>query len=164
MARRPPVKRREHVRCRACRARGVLPKPLANYVEPPKCKQCGEPKLSRDKWMSERNTKAARCACDGYSFDHRVGSLHCKFKKHGVYKMAPIILSSLSLVLQPPLKPVVLNPGTIIVEPLDRQIVINELSLILTGFISPLVINSLAVVVGPGRRPILVISESAFPF
>lgn len=63
-----------------------------DYLEKPGCRVCGEQKLSPDKWMNERDTKAMACHCDGYPFKlHRRGSLKCKFTKAGEYRDGPPI-------------------------------------------------------------------------
>lgn len=80
-----------HCRCRSCRVRQVLQKHPGEYLEKPKCRACGEPKLSPDKWMNNRDTHATLCSCDGYHFPyHRRGSLKCKFDKSGTYRAGPI--------------------------------------------------------------------------
>lgn len=76
-----------HCRCRSCQTRQVLPMHPGEYLEKPKCRACGEQKLRPDKWMNERDTKAMKCGCDGYDFQHhRMGSLKCKFTASGEYR------------------------------------------------------------------------------
>lgn len=117
---------RFHVRCRVCRVRRVLaqtPGDYRNLASCPKCKKentgdshkcsgCGFAHLSLapkctsckstsyhvDKWMMERNTKAMKCACDGYHFEHRMGSLQCHYKADGSSKYGePIELPGIAI-------------------------------------------------------------------
>lgn len=71
-----------HVRCRKCRARKVMRLRPEYYQTRPAC-PCGGLYVA-DKWMNERNTKAMKCGCDGYPFEHhRMGSLKCHFNQDG---------------------------------------------------------------------------------
>lgn len=77
---------RTHCRCRRCGARQVKKMPLEWYKFPPRCRQCGRRELREDKWMNERDTRATKCTCDGYSvppFPHRRGSRFCHFRADG---------------------------------------------------------------------------------
>lgn len=79
-------------RCGRCRARRSLPRRLERYVRPPRCRSCGHQGLYLDRYRltSERarggsyrggQDPARRervCACDGYWFPHRRGSLRCQ--------------------------------------------------------------------------------------
>jgi hypothetical protein len=86
-----------HVRCRKCRARKVLPKRPERYETRPAC-ACGG-LYTADKWMNERDTKAMKCGCDGYDFEHhRMGSLKCHFNADGSSKYGePIELPGIEL-------------------------------------------------------------------
>lgn len=107
-----------HVRCRACRTRRVLPKKPADYRNmatcpkcdkentgdsykcsgcgfanlstAPKCSHCQSTSYSVDKWMTERDTHAMLCSCDGYHFQyHRAGSLKCHNNADGTSRYGP---------------------------------------------------------------------------
>lgn len=115
-----------HVRCRACRTRRVLPQKPTDYRNlaacpkcekentgdshkcsgcgyqhlslAPKCSHCRSTSYFADKWMNERNTKATLCPCDGYHFEHRIGSLKCHYKTDGSSKYGePIKLPGIDL-------------------------------------------------------------------
>ncbi len=76
--------RKTHVRCRKCEARRALPRHPSQYVLQPRCRTpgCGARDYRPDKWMNQRNTSdfgkgSQGCACGGYWFKHRKGSLFC---------------------------------------------------------------------------------------
>lgn len=67
-------------RCMKCWKRRNLPKYPAEYVTPPKCKQCGAPitYVCRDRW-SKKDKRNIKCNCTGYMFQHRKGSKWCYY-------------------------------------------------------------------------------------
>jgi hypothetical protein len=77
--------KRFHCRCRHCDARRVLtlhPEKYDRRSYPP-CRKCKKKNYRIDRWMTNRDTTAARCDCAAYHFPHRRGSLYCWHRKDG---------------------------------------------------------------------------------
>lgn len=79
-----------HCRCRCCQTRQVLARQPAEYALQHDCRNCGARSWRADRWMNERNVRAATCNCDGYHFPHRRGSLGCKFTPDTQYVHGPV--------------------------------------------------------------------------
>ena len=63
-------------RCKSCRGRKVLPKPIEQYryfVKSLLCEGCGGSKFYEDRHRKEQKAKA--CHCDGAHYPHRPGSV-----------------------------------------------------------------------------------------
>ena len=65
---------------RECGTRKSLKQPVEWYTRVPKCPACGARKWGRDRHRTRKELPAREsCACGGYPFTHRKGSLWCHY-------------------------------------------------------------------------------------
>ena len=78
-------------RCRNCRKRLVLPKPLEHYKQVIRCEGCGSDNFAKDNHRhKERKTKTGNykvCKCSAVHFPHKAGTVEgCIYKVEPLYE------------------------------------------------------------------------------